>query len=396
MFNIDLFPQALKSDENGQTRSCLLKKTTMGESVTEQELWFAYPINLPMPEADDCDSYLLATLLPAMQLRAAIRVHGSVSHELLANLTELQYVWNKWLPERYFLIDIQVDRIRARDVQVEGAIAAFSGGVDAQFTAYRHATGRAGYATRDIKAGVFVHGFDIPLDDTEGFDSAVEIATKVLSDINVDLLPVKTNVRVLWSIDWEEYHAAAIASVLCGLKRYAGIGLIGSGDSYDVLLTPWGSHPITDPLLSCGNFRIIHDGAGFRRSEKLIILSNWSIGIRNLRVCWVGNKHDRNCGHCEKCVRTRLNLLLAGVDNPACFDTPIESSLFRFMVLKSDAVRIDWSLIRQEMIETGRGLEWLPYIEKVLKRKSSPKLSRLFPFGSKRRMWVKKILMRNK
>ena len=66
------------------------------------------------------------------------------------------------------------------------------------------------------------------------------------------------------------------------------------------------------------------------------------------------------------------------------------------MVLKSDAVRIDWSLIRQEMIETGRGLEWLPYIEKVLKRKSSPKLSRLFPFGSKRRMWVKKILMRNK
>ena len=396
MFNIDLFPQALKSDEHGQTRSCLLKQTTMGESVTEQELWFAYPINLPMPEDDDCDSYLLATLLPAMQLRAAIRVHGSVSHELLANLTELQYVWNKWLPERYFLIDIQVDRIRARDVQVEGAIAAFSGGVDAQFTAYRHATGRAGYATRDIKAGVFVHGFDIPLDDTEGFDSAVEVAIKVLSDINVDLLPVKTNVRALWSIDWEEYHAAAIASVLCGLKRYAGIGLIGSGDSYDVLLTPWGSHPITDPLLSGGNFRIIHDGAGFRRSEKLIVLSNWSIGIRNLRVCWAGNKHDRNCGHCEKCVRTRLNLLLAGVDNPACFDTPIESSLFRFMVLKSDAVRIDWSLIRQEMIETGRGLEWLPYIEKVLKRKSSPKLSRLFPFGSKRRMWVKKILMRNK
>ena len=396
MFNIDLFPQALKSDEHGQTRSCLLKQTTMGESLTEQELWFAYPINLPMPEDDDCDSYLLATLLPAMQLGAAIRVHGSVSHELLANLTELQYVWNKWLPERYFLIDVQVDRIRACDVQVEGAIAAFSGGVDAQFTAYRHATGRAGYATRDIKAGVFVHGFDIPLDDTEGFDSAVEVATEVLSDINVDLLPVKTNVRALWSIDWEEYHAAAIASVLCGLKRYAGIGLIGSGDSYDVLLTSWGSHPITDPLLSGGNFRIIHDGAGFCRSEKLITLSSWSIGIRHLRVCWAGNRHDRNCGHCEKCVRTRLNLLLAGVDNPACFDTPIESSLFRFMVLKSDAVRIDWYLIRQEMIETGKGLEWLPYIEKVLKRKSSPKLSGLFPFGSKRRMWVKKMLMRNK
>lgn len=98
-----------------------------------------------MPEDDDCDAYLLATLLPAMQMRAAIHVHGSVSRELLANLTELQYVWNKWLPDRYFLIDIQVDCMREQDWHVGGAIAAFSGGVDAQFTVYRHATGIAGY-----------------------------------------------------------------------------------------------------------------------------------------------------------------------------------------------------------------------------------------------------------
>ena len=396
MFNIDLFPQALKSDESGQTRSCLLKQTTASENSTEQELWFAYPINLPMPEDDDCDSYLLATLLPAMQLRAAIRVHGSVSHELLANLTELQYVWNKWLPERYFLIDIQVDRIRESDVQVDGAIAAFSGGVDAQFTAYRHATGRAGYATRAIKAGVFVHGFDIPLEDTEGFASAAKIAAKALADINIELLPVETNIRTLWSINWEDYHAAAIASVLCGLKRYAGIGLIGSGDSYDVLISPWGSHPITDPLLSSGDFRVIHDGAGFSRSEKLQTLSAWPLGIESLRFCWAGDQNDINCGRCEKCLRTRLNFLVAGIDNPQCFSEPIDSSLFKSMALKSKAVSIDWNLIRHEMIKTGRGLEWLPYIEKALKRKPPPNLNRLFPFGSRRRMWVKKMLMRNK
>ena len=144
MLNIDLLPQPLRSDEKGQKRCCLLQQTTASGQMTEKALWFVYPANLPMPEDDDCDAYLLATLLPAMQMRAAIHVHGSVSHELLANLTELQYVWNKWLPERYFLIDIKVDRIREQDGHIDGAIAAFSGGVDAQFTAYRHATGRAG------------------------------------------------------------------------------------------------------------------------------------------------------------------------------------------------------------------------------------------------------------
>lgn len=396
MLNIDLLPQPLNSDENGQKRCCLLQQTIDSGQMTEKELWFLYPADLPMPEDDDCDAYLLATLLPAMQMRAAIHVHGSVSRELLANLTELQYVWNKWLPDRYFLIDIQVDRMREQDWHVGGAIAAFSGGVDAQFTVYRHATGIAGYATRDIKAGVFVHGFDIPLDDAKGFADAAKIATKVLADIHIDLVVVKTNIRGLWDINWEDYHAAAIASVLCGLKQYADIGLIGSGDSYDALISPWGSHPITDPLLSSGDFRVIHDGAGFSRSEKLQALAEWPLGIQNLRVCWAGDKHDSNCGRCEKCVRTRLNLLVAGIENPQCFSDPIDSSLFKNMILKNEIIRIDWHFIRREMLKTGRGLEWLPHIEKVLKRQSPPKLSRLFPFGSKRRMWVKKLLMKNK
>jgi len=46
-----------------------------------------------------------------------------------------------------------------------------------------------------------------------------------------------------------------------------------------------------------------------------------------LRVC-PGNPGDQpNCGRCEKCLRTRLELLAAGVDETAAFGpslTPIE------------------------------------------------------------------------
>lgn len=392
MLKIELYPQALEVNKEGQNRSCFIKEIDASGETNEKELWFIYPTDLPMPENSDCDSYLLATLLPAMQMKADIIVHGNVSGELLANLTELQYIWHKWLPEEFFLVDIKVDSIRENETRAEGAITAFSGGADAQFTAYRHAKGIAGYSTQDIKAGVFVHGFDIPLTDTQGFLGAAKMAAEVLESIGLTLLTVETNIRELWDINWEFYHATAIASVLCSLKKYAGVGLIGSGEPYDALTSPWGSHPMTDPLLSSGAFKVIHDGAGFSRSEKIGVISEWSIGIKGLRVCWAGGNHDRNCGHCEKCIRTRLNFLLSGVDNPSCFSGPLNISIFKSIVLNSEFAHSDWRLIRSEMIETGRGLEWLPQVDQVLKRKSSPRFGRLLPPSSKRRELVKKIL----
>ncbi|WP_201529339.1 hypothetical protein [Psychrobacter frigidicola] len=385
----ELFPQPLQVSDDGQRRSCLIKETTVSGESTEKELWFTYPAGLPMPEDDDCDSYLLAVLLAAMKSKADITIHGSVSRELLANLTELQYVWNKWLPKVCFLVDMKVEHIRENETRVSGAIVAFSGGVDAQFSAYRHATGKAGYGNQALRAGVLVHGFDIPLADTEGFSGAAQKASEALNDLGLRLFTVRTNQRELWNINWEHYCGSALASVLCGLKKCAGTGLIGSSEPYDALLMPWGSHPMTDPLRSSGSFKIIHDGAGFSRLEKMKVISEWQVGMQNLRVCWVGDKRDRNCGHCEKCVRVHLNFILAGMPNPACFDGPLEASNFKSVALGSEFARVVWRQIRSEIIDTGQGLEWLPQVEQVLKRKAGPSFSFLLPSGSRRRTWVK-------
>ncbi|WP_169393139.1 MULTISPECIES: hypothetical protein [Psychrobacter] len=391
MLKVELFPLSLENKADGQHRSCLIKETAINAEIKEKKLWFIYPTNLPMPEDNDCDSYLLAALLPAMKMKADIIVYGSVSKELLSNLTELQYVWHKWLPEEFFLIDIKVDSIRDNETRAEGAVAAFSGGADAQFTAYRHATGKAGYGNQLLLAGVLVHGFDIPLADTKGFLGATKMASEVLENLNINLLTVSTNIRELWEINWEYYFAAGVASVLSGFKKYAGIGLVGSSEPYDALLTPWGSHPITDPLLSTGSFMIIHDGAGFSRSEKIEILSDWDLGVKKLRVCWAGGNHDSNCGKCEKCVRTRLNFLLADVVNPACFNDSLKASNFKSIILNSEGAYAEWGQIRDDIKRTGKGSKWLPHVNKVLKRKPS-KFQRLLPVGSKRRTLVKKIL----
>lgn len=389
---MELFPLVLETYANEQRRSCLIKETNASGESTNKELWFSYPADLPMPEDDDCDAYLLAALLPAMQSKADIVVRGSVSKELLTNLIELQYVWHKWLPEEFCIVDIEVDNVRNDEVKTKGAVVAFSGGADAQFTAYRHAKEAAGYATQDIKAGIFIQGLDIPLTDTQGFSGAAKLATVVLDDLDIDLKIARTNIRELWPINWEYYFAAAIASVLSGFSRYAGRGLIGSSEPYDSLLAPWGSHPMTDPLLSSGSFKVIHDGAGFSRSEKIKFISEWDLGVENLRVCWAGGNHDRNCGHCEKCVRTRLNFILSGVDNPKCFSAALKPSNFKSIVLGSEGARNEWELIRSEIVQTERGLKWLPQVDQVLKRKSSPKFGRVLPLGSKRRELIKKVL----
>ena len=106
---LELFPQALQVSQEGQRRSCLIKETSASGESTEQELWFFYPLGAPMPADNDCDAYLIATLLPAMKVQADITVHGNVSRELLANLTELQLVWAKWHPESYFSVAMQVE-----------------------------------------------------------------------------------------------------------------------------------------------------------------------------------------------------------------------------------------------------------------------------------------------
>ena len=389
---LELFPQTLQVTDEGQRRSCVIKETSASGECTTKELWFIYPLGLPMPEDDDCDSYLLAAFLTAMKLQADITVHGSACAQLLANLVELQYVWNKWCPELYFLVEMHVEHVRENKERVAGAVVAFSGGADAQFSAYRHATGKAGYSTQALRAGVFVHGFDIPLADTQGFSGATRMASEVLADLGLKVLTVRSNLSELSGVNWRHYCGAALASVLTGLNKYAGTGLIGSGQPYDGLIVPWGSHPMIDSLMSTDSFKIIHDGAGFSRAEKLNVLSKWPLGIKNLRVCWVGDKHDRNCGSCEKCVRTRLNLLFAGVSNPTCFSTPLGKECFKSVVLRSEAARTEWRLMRSELIEAGIGTEWIAQIDKVIKRSPMPALHFLLPSGSRRRMWVKKML----
>jgi hypothetical protein len=266
------------------------------------------------------DTFVVGTLFTAMRIGHPVHVHGTVSSSLLRNLEEFQAVWARWYPSRYTAVDITADRESTDFLssQRDRAIFGFSGGVDSTFTLYRHFHKLAGRRSRNLGAGLLVHGFDVALSEQASFDAISNQARLLLSQFGIELISIATNFRELGDV-WEDAHGAGLAACLMLFSNSYAAGIIGSTSPYYHLYVPWGSSPITDHLLSSDYFSIVHDGAEYPRTEKIAEIGNWDVARNNLRVCWQGLRGDANCCKCEKCIRTILAFRLLGFDLPPCF-----------------------------------------------------------------------------
>lgn len=304
-------------------------------------LWYRVPQADASALSPNCDPFVVATVLLAMGKASQLIIHGEVSPSLLRNLEEFQVAWASWLPQLSvvpMVVDIEREPIIHRAEPV--AISAFSGGVDSSYTVFRHATGQIGRRTQSLKAGLFVHGFDIPLGQANAFEQAQQRAMRMLSSVNVALIPMATNFRKVMAphIAWENGFGTAISSCLLMLQGGFSTGLIPSSYSYRTLAFPYGSNIVTDALLGSQAYTIIHDGAEKGRFLKINTLINWPEALNDLRVCWQGEQKDRNCCQCEKCIRTILTFRLTGEKCPNCFEKDVSNAQIRRLRLKGGAL----------------------------------------------------------
>jgi hypothetical protein len=56
-----------------------------------------------------------------------------------------------------------------------------------------------------------------------------------------------------------------------------------------------------------------------------------------VKVCWEGQGASKNCGQCEKCIRTQLNFLAVGVSRPPCFQRQLDPHLITTMNFRNSA-----------------------------------------------------------
>jgi hypothetical protein len=176
----------------------------------------------------------------------------------------------------------------------------FSGGIDSFYT----------YLCKEDELThiVFAGGLDIAADETDRFERSVRYYRDFAQSRGKQLVSLWTNIKGFFpGVKMPPHHGQVLAAfgILLGFSRT----YIPATHTY-AELDPWGSHPLTDPLLGTETTTTVHHGALPRR-EKVRRVGQDAQCMSMLRVC---NSSDQyNCGVCEKCLRTRMSLRLLGL-----------------------------------------------------------------------------------
>lgn len=255
-----------------------------------------------------------------MQAGEDLDVAAPVSPRLRGAVTRIQDILLGWYP------GFRRSRLTAR-VGKDAAFSAihtaacFSGGVDSLYTQLD--------PNLKVDRLVLVHGFENPVSRSDLLETTLQAVEPQARMLKRRVMVVKTNLRSLADRSFSRWGprfpgnffgacwlGGFLAAIAHCLRAEYGRFVIPASLSPDAL-KPYGSHPHLDGLWSSDAVQVIHHGAEAGRIEKIrSITGSAPQAAEWLQVC-ESNPPDRiNCGDCDKCLRTRLALRLAGVKEP--------------------------------------------------------------------------------
>ena len=277
------------------------------------------------------DVWCIIFLHKMMEIGGQFHIKSTLSKSLWRGIDRYVKAWCQTNPGQYRDIELTADELvdDSDSTVKQKAISCFSGGLDACFTAYRHAKALAGPQSLPLKACLMLHGADIRKDDVDEWRAASADARSMVEDLGLDFYTIETNFR-----DMHCDYGMAYFSMLVGCMRVFekefGYLMLGNDGMFTSFLYPHGSNPVTNHFLSSAANEIVTDGAEFCRIQKAALVSKWEKGLAKLRVCWQGDNLSSNCGKCAKCKRTIINFKAAGIDALPCMPALTEEELFDF------------------------------------------------------------------
>jgi hypothetical protein len=316
----------------GEARTISARVFWEDHSYAEQELCFEIQDDR-IDEAQESDeasanAFLTACFpLAAVHGEARVRIEGRPCPMLVDGLQTVHAWWQSWggMPGPTPAIETLSREPSQRVTGAKRAVCCLSGGVDGLHMLMRN---RRIYQRDDpgyIRDALLIHGFDIGKrardPENQRFRMAIERLQPLAAEVGIRIIPCRTNLRQLptkpdfWT---HRYNVAALAAVGHAAAHIPRFLFIAGAYHLDNPV-PMGSHPAVDGLFSSQRMTLVHEGARFSRVDKVRELATWPAALDTLRVC-PANVGDRpNCGVCEKCLGTRLELLAAGVEETAAF-----------------------------------------------------------------------------
>lgn len=214
----------------------------------------------------------------------------------------------------------------------------FSGGLDSLTTYIKH---------KEKKPELFtVFGADIPLSKKQ----FIEFYKKHLFEfadfqhtpihwIMTDIREVCSNKKMAkYAYDWytQVSHGMLLTSLTAPIGHKTIREFIIASSHYGPFDYMCGSDIELDSHIRWANTKVCYDNAEYMRHEKIIhFLKGHEEFYKHLRVCW--SQFDRlNCGKCEKCLRTMVELLANNIDPQAC-NFPIDENTLNKLRKKFEA-----------------------------------------------------------
>lgn len=314
------------------------------------------------------DGFLFGIIFKAMEVYEDLEINFPISKQAYQHASYLIEAWHNLLPKKYKKIKLVQKYPYYIFPQTHGndeCIAAFSGGVDASFTLIRHQEKDWGDSSYNIKNVLSVHGFDIPTYKQDEFNALIERVSPIFEQYACRSFEVWTDLREKSGQDWEMSFSAQLASCLHLFSEHFDTALLASSESYQDMILPWGSTPATDYLLSGGGMKIVHDGAGYSRTEKVERIAQNLAASQYIKVCWK-NQSMENCGQCEKCYRTRLNFMAVGHKEVGCFDGKIQAYKIPAIKVNSAVKAEELSSILRYIQDKNVGLKWVLLIRMAI------------------------------
>lgn len=290
------------------------------EAFNEDETFFIeYSHDISKTPDDLLIIPFLCNILPIAWIYNAEIFVDSCDADFFENINKIKDGYKEMYPMVKFEGEIHVNNIVRHRIENSGAIAFFSGGVDAFGTLVSHMNEKPTLLT--------IWGADIDFTDKIGWDRVFSHVKQTAKDFQIDYVIVKSSFRRF-------LNAGALSKKISytgegwwhGFQH--GIGLIGHSAPIAYSLNKkvvyiassfsnkmkglytCASDPIIDNNVKFSNSYVLHDGYENDRQDKIHNIvqcsKNMNIPI-TLRVCWETSGGE-NCCRCEKCLRTMIGI----------------------------------------------------------------------------------------
>jgi hypothetical protein len=281
--------------------------------ITEVFLRTVRPIRSPRRWGDVWAPF---GLFPGMRLKQGIRLNVPASRRRRKNLSSAQSVLVSRFPDEFVTVKLTAPRGGFGFPRQKRHVGQFfTGGVDSFYT-----------MLTNPQVDFLVYAFDFVNEPIRITEILRPHLRAIADHYGKELIELEYNARA--ALDpFADWGKQSYPSVLSSFAAFL------SGELHEMIIPSqyagtatefWGDHPDINDWWAPGDVSYVYDSGDVSRFVKTALIAKDEFARDHLRVCWQAT--DRlNCGHCEKCIRTRtaLDIIVPGVVT-AGFPAPLD------------------------------------------------------------------------